>query len=155
MNKIKTKNTPLKCLNWLLCVLLVGTAFTYAQQSHTISGTITDKSNGETLFGASLFLKGTTIGGTTNEYGFYSITAPEGEYILNISYIGYNDVNVNINLNPDIRRDVEISMEAGRSRFTSMEVSRGFHGSTWTFPLSTEMKACIASINCIFHEYVS
>ena len=114
MNKIKTKKPPLKCLNWLLCVLLVGTTFTYAQQSHTISGTITDKSNGETLFGASLFLTGTTIGGTTNEYGFYSITAPAGEYVLNISYIGYTDVNINVNLNQDIRQDVEIGMEAAQ-----------------------------------------
>ena len=69
----------------------------FGQQSYTISGTISDKSNGETLFGASLFLTGTTIGGTTNEYGFYSITAKEGEYVLNISYIGYNDVNITIN----------------------------------------------------------
>ncbi|MEM6543135.1 MAG: TonB-dependent receptor, partial [Bacteroidota bacterium] len=79
------------------------------QQSHTISGTITDKSNGETLFGASVFLMGTTIGGITNEYGFYSITAPEGEYVLNISYMGYTDANIKINLDQDLNRDVEIA----------------------------------------------
>lgn len=73
----------------------------YAQQNHTISGTITDKSNGESLFGATVFLTGTTIGGVTNEYGFYSITAPEGEYVLNISYMGYNDVNLTITLDQD------------------------------------------------------
>ena len=79
------------------------------QTSHTISGTITDKSNGETLFGASVFLSGTTIGGVTNEYGFYSVTAPEGKYVLSISYMGYNEVNIEIDLNHDMVHDVEIS----------------------------------------------
>ncbi|GGD91218.1 collagen-binding protein [Maribacter cobaltidurans] len=79
------------------------------QTSHTISGTITDHANGETLFGASVFLSGTSIGGITNEYGFYSITAPEGDYVLHISYMGYTDINLNIHLNQDLKQDIEIS----------------------------------------------
>ena len=39
------------------------------------------------------FLKGTTIGVVTNEYGFYSLTAPAGRYTLNISYMGYTEIN--------------------------------------------------------------
>ncbi|MEM1002707.1 MAG: TonB-dependent receptor, partial [Bacteroidota bacterium] len=94
---------------WFLWVYFMGCALATAQTSYTISGTITDRNNGETLFGASVFLTGTTIGGITNEYGFYSITAPEGEYVLNVSYIGYTNVNININLNQDINQDVEIT----------------------------------------------
>ena len=51
-----------------------------------------------------------------------------------------------------------ISMEDGGSRFTSIEVSRSFHGSTWKFLLSVEVEASIASISCMdifcgsFHE---
>ncbi len=89
----------------LLCIMA---SQAYAQQNHTISGTITDKSNGESLFGATVFLTGTTIGGVTNEYGFYSITAPEGEYVLNISYMGYNDVNLTITLDQDLKKDIEV-----------------------------------------------
>ena len=114
MNKKKAMGPAIKTFNGLLCFFIVGCATVFGQQSYTISGTISDKSNGETLFGASLFLTGTTIGGTTNEYGFYSITAPAGEYVLNISYIGYTDVNININLNQDLRQDVEIGMEAAQ-----------------------------------------
>ena len=36
----------------------------------------------------------------------------------------------------------------------SMEVSGSFHGNTWNFPLSVEVGASIASINCSFHEYI-
>ena len=48
---------------------------------------------------------------------------------------------------------MEISMEDGGSRFSSMEAYY-FHGSTWKFPLSVEVEASIASINCSFHECI-
>ncbi|MEM1336409.1 MAG: TonB-dependent receptor [Bacteroidota bacterium] len=109
MNKKRAGRPAIKTQIWLLGLYFFGCMWAIGQQSHTISGIITDQSNGETLFGASVFLTGTTIGGITNEYGFYSITAPEGEYVLNISYMGYTDVNIKISLNQDIKRDVEIS----------------------------------------------
>ncbi|MEO0570288.1 MAG: TonB-dependent receptor [Bacteroidota bacterium] len=109
MNKKKAVSPAVKTTIWLLWAYFFGAVLAYGQTSHTISGTITDKSNGETLFGASVFLTGTTIGGVTNEYGFYSITAPAGEYVLNISYMGYTDVNIKITLNQDVGRDVEIA----------------------------------------------
>ncbi len=109
MNRTRGETTPFKTIICLLWAYVAGCMLLIGQQSHTISGTITDKSNGETLFGASVFLTGTTVGGVTNEYGFYSITAPAGEYILNISYMGYTDVNMKINLNQDLKRDVEIA----------------------------------------------
>ncbi len=94
---------------WLLWMFFWGCVLATGQDSYTISGTITDKSNGETLFGASVLLEGTTIGGTTNEYGFYSITAPAGEYNLRIYYMGYNEVAIKINLIQDLKNDIEIS----------------------------------------------
>ena len=79
-----------------------------AQERYTVSGTITDISNGETLFGASVFLEGTTIGVTTNEYGFYSITAPKGNYNMIISYIGFTELKKDITLDKDHKIDFEI-----------------------------------------------
>ena len=52
-----------------------------------------------------------------------------------------------------ISLSVEISIEVGGSRFTSMEVVGSFHGNAWTFPLLVEVEASIASIDCSFHEY--
>ncbi|TAI48753.1 TonB-dependent receptor [Flagellimonas allohymeniacidonis] len=109
MNSKEHLSPALKTIVWLLWAYFMGCLFVMGQSSHTISGTITDKSNGETLFGATVFLTGTTIGGVTNEYGFYSITAPEGEYVLNISYMGYTDMNIEVHLNQDLKHDVEIS----------------------------------------------
>ena len=93
----------------ILALLFFGLSPAQGQERYTISGTITDKSNGETLFGATVSLGGTTIGGITNEYGFYSISAPQGTYRLNISYLGYSTETVEIVLDRDIKWNVEIS----------------------------------------------
>jgi hypothetical protein len=87
---------------WLL-------ATSASAQNYTLSGTISDKSNGETQFGANVFLKGTSIGVITNEYGFYSITAPKGNYTLSISYLGYSEIVQEVALTKNQKLDFELS----------------------------------------------
>ncbi|WP_062060584.1 TonB-dependent receptor [Aquimarina longa] len=84
------------------------TSLLSAQDKYTISGTIHDVSNGETIFGASVFLSGTTVGGITNEYGFYSITAPKGTYKIVISYMGYVDSTQEVILDNDQKLNFEL-----------------------------------------------
>ena len=60
----------------LIFIVLIWSYLGFAQEKYTISGTLKDQANGETLLGATILLKGTAIGATTNEYGFYSLTAP-------------------------------------------------------------------------------
>lgn len=89
-----------------LCLLL-GTALT-AQNTFSIRGTVKDAKNGETLLGATVFLKGTTNGAVTNSYGFYSLTAPEGTYSLVVSYMGYEGASKEITLTEDQVLDFEL-----------------------------------------------
>ena len=96
-------------MNKLLLSLLWFTSAMFAQDNFTVSGVITDASNGETAFGASVYLKDTTIGAITNEYGFYSITAPKGTYTLIVSYIGYTSQKIEINLNENEKVNLELS----------------------------------------------
>ena len=77
----------MKITGFSIIFLLLSSAL-FAQEKYSISGTVKDQSSGETLFGATVFIKDTSIGTTTNEYGFYSITAPLGSYTLMISYLG-------------------------------------------------------------------
>ncbi|MGJ5643022.1 TonB-dependent receptor [Formosa sp. S-31] len=70
-----------------------------AQENFTISGTIKDFANGESVFGASVFLENSSIGGITNAYGFYSLSAPKGNYTLVVSYLGYITIKKEIELN--------------------------------------------------------
>ncbi|KAB7531099.1 TonB-dependent receptor plug domain-containing protein [Flagellimonas olearia] len=94
---------------WLLGLcLLLGTMLVQAQNNFTISGKISDGTNGETLFGTSIFLRGTDIGAISNEYGFYSISAPKGTYTLVFSYIGYNEMTREVTLDQNMTLDVEL-----------------------------------------------
>ena len=74
----------------------------------TISGFIKDKSTGEDLIGASVFIKEAKAGTVTNVYGFYSASVPKGEYTVIYSYIGFLSVEKKINLTQNITLNVEL-----------------------------------------------
>ena len=69
-----------------------------SQEKITLSGTVHDDLNNETLIGVSIYFPELKAGTSTNEYGFYSITIPNGNYSLQISYLGYNTLLESISL---------------------------------------------------------
>lgn len=95
-------------------LFLFSTTLLQAQQRFTISGTIRDNRNGETVIGASVYVKGMTTGVTTNSYGFYSITLPKGEYTIIISYTGFDNVEEQVSLTQNTKRDF-VMKESGKA----------------------------------------
>ncbi|MBD0823337.1 TonB-dependent receptor [Aestuariibaculum marinum] len=93
-----------------LCILF--SCVIFAQDKYTIRGTLKDKANGETIIGATVFLKGTSNGAITNEYGFYSLTVAEGDYTVSVSYLGYNTITKTISLTADMTLDFELEESA-------------------------------------------
>ena len=89
-------------------ILILSCSFLQAQENFTISGVLKDKSNGETIIGASVFLKNTAIGSVTNDYGFFSVSAPKGTCTIIVSYLGYKEIVKQINLNEDLKINLEI-----------------------------------------------
>ncbi|MBN2862469.1 MAG: carboxypeptidase-like regulatory domain-containing protein, partial [Bacteroidales bacterium] len=73
-----------------LILLLFLPVLTSAQQKYTLSGSVTDASSGEDLTGATVIAVGSNKGTATNSYGFYSISLPEGDITIRVSFIGYN-----------------------------------------------------------------
>jgi TonB-linked SusC/RagA family outer membrane protein len=59
-----------------------------------ITGTITD-TNGETIIGASIIVKGTALGITTDVNGKFSLNVPENA-VLQVSYIGYESQEITV-----------------------------------------------------------
>jgi len=77
-----------------------------AQTNYTINGYIKDAKDGEELIGASIhIIDMNTIGTSTNAYGFYSITLPEGTYTVTVQYIGYKSCSLQIILNQNIKQN--------------------------------------------------
>jgi TonB dependent receptor/CarboxypepD_reg-like domain/TonB-dependent Receptor Plug Domain len=58
----------------------------FSQHKFTISGTIKSKKKGETLIGATVL--SANIGTVTNDYGFYSLTLPDGLQTVEFSNVG-------------------------------------------------------------------
>jgi len=85
----------------LLLIFFLFTALPlFAQKTLVISGTIKDEATGETLIGASVRIKELPQSGTaTNSYGFYSLSAPKGDYTLLYTYIGYKTIIKQVSLN--------------------------------------------------------
>ncbi|HLU85879.1 MAG TPA: carboxypeptidase-like regulatory domain-containing protein, partial [Vicingaceae bacterium] len=86
--------------------LLIGN--TFLAQNYTISGTITDASTKETAVGATVYIKETNKGTSTNEKGFYQLSMPKGNYTLVISYIGFNTIEIPIELNKNLKINQKI-----------------------------------------------
>lgn len=82
-----------------------------AQKKFTLSGTISEASSNETLIGVTIIFPDLKTGVTTNEYGFYSITLPEGEYNIIVSYLGFQEIKESIILNTNIKRDFSLTEE--------------------------------------------
>jgi CarboxypepD_reg-like domain/TonB dependent receptor/TonB-dependent Receptor Plug Domain len=94
----------------------------YAQKNYTISGTIKDKKTGETLIGATVKNAANKATGTaTNEYGFYSITLPQGSYKIIVEYIGYQTIEKEIVL--DKKFPLDIMMEPAETELKEVTIS--------------------------------
>tara|TARA_B100000949_G_scaffold235383_1_gene258235 strand:- start:191 stop:2593 length:2403 start_codon:yes stop_codon:yes gene_type:complete len=79
-----------------------------AQEKYTLSGTISEASSNEKLIGVTVAVSELKTGTTTNEYGFYSITLPEGEYQIVVSYLGFQEIVENITLDRDVKQDFNL-----------------------------------------------
>ncbi len=105
---------------WMLTTALVFISFiAVAQQKYTISGYVKDANNGEEQIGATVYFKDLEVGTSTNVYGFYSLTVPEGSHELMIAFIGYKTINQTIVLDKDIKMNVGVGNGGYRYRCRS------------------------------------
>ena len=78
----------------LTSILILGASKIFAQGTGIIYGTVTEES-GSSLPGATILIKGTTIGTTTDPYGKYILSGvPVGKDTLIYSYMGYEDKTI-------------------------------------------------------------
>ena len=83
----------------------MSSSFLFAQEKFTLSGIVQEEKSNETLIGVNILFPDQSTGTITNEYGFYSITLPEGTYRLVLSYVGYSEKTETITLDQDIKKD--------------------------------------------------
>lgn len=79
-----------------------------AKQKFTISGIITDSNSNETLIGVNVSILELKTGVTTNEYGFYSITLPKGDYTIKITYLSFQTIAEKIQLSQNTKKNYKL-----------------------------------------------
>ena len=98
----------------LIAALILVPAMTFAQTVITVTGTVKDASNGETLPFASIQLKGTMTGGNTDIDGNYSIDIPS-DGVLIFSCIGFQTKEIAVDgrnlINLELAPDTQVLEE--------------------------------------------
>lgn len=99
-------------LNFLLLFLLISSSL--LAQKGTVSGTLTDKDmNNEPLPFANVQIKGTTIGTTTDENGKYSLNVEPGNHVVQLSFLGYETIEVPVTIKENQTVTVNRALTAG------------------------------------------
>jgi hypothetical protein len=89
----------------VLCLFSIGA---FAQNKFTISGGIKDDAKGEEIISARVKVKDQPIGTNSNEYGFFSLTLPEGKYTLIVSAYGFVTQEIEVTLNQNVQLSVQM-----------------------------------------------
>lgn len=96
----------------LIVFLVLHSIFSIAQDRVTLSGSVVDSNNNETVIGVLVEISELKISTFTNEYGFFSLTVPKGSYNLQVSTIGYETKIIEISLQENSKLAIEIKANA-------------------------------------------
>jgi TonB dependent receptor/CarboxypepD_reg-like domain/TonB-dependent Receptor Plug Domain len=145
------KTAFLLILFWVACLHFSSVE---AQSRYTISGTVRDAATGEILIGATISLQELPRSGIlSNAYGFYSITAAAGKYTLLISFSGYQQDSLPVNLTHNILLPIQLSTDA--TQLTEVVVNAQKKNDNVTRPLMGVQKLTtneIRNIPVLFGE---
>lgn len=92
-----------------LVIFFLTIAISYAQKNYTLNGVVKSAASGETLIGASIKVTGATqLSTSSNSYGFYSLSIPEGNYKIEVSYIGYSTFTKQLVIKANLKEDFDL-----------------------------------------------
>lgn len=93
-------------------------------QSGVIRGFVYDNKTGEPVIFTNVVLKGTSLGSTTDQNGFYSITKiPAGDYTIQVSYLGYQTLEEAISVEDDDILTQKLYLKEQNVQLETFEVS--------------------------------
>jgi len=96
----------------LFFYLILHSFLGYSQEKVTLSGTVIDTNNNESLIGVVIEIPALKISTITNEYGFYSLTIPKGTYSVVVSTIGYKTKTIEISIQENSKLTFDINADA-------------------------------------------
>lgn len=82
-------------------IVVYQSGFSKLKNSYTISGYVEELESSERLVYANIYTEDKKYLAASNEYGFYSLTIPKGEYVLQYSYVGREQASKFVRLTKD------------------------------------------------------
>ena len=74
----------------------------------TVSGNVTDAETGELVVGATLYVAAQDVGGTTNQYGFFSLTLQPDSVRMIVNHVAYAPQVITYAPREDLRLDISL-----------------------------------------------
>jgi len=139
---------PQKRFLFAFLPLLLFVSRSFAQTHHTIDGTVRDAKTGETLIGASVTVPGRIHAGvTTNAYGFFSISAPDGAVTLVITFAGYVPDTLAVTLTQNLT--LKVGLTPGESQLQEVVINAGRRNDNVIKPITGVQKLTTSEVKDI------
>ncbi len=111
----------------LLLVILLGTVampFSGFSQDATVRGFVYEEESGEPAMFSNVVLKGTAFGASTDVNGYFLISKVNaGKYILQVTYLGFDTINVPVLLEEGKIMDKKIFLEKSSVQLETVTIS--------------------------------
>ena len=124
---MNNNKSTLEAKRFKLVLLFLITACLFSvsaqKQRAMLSGKIISTETKETIDFATVYLKGTTFGCTTNEKGIYHLKAPAGHYTLVVSAVGFETVEKKVELTQDERNKLNIMINPATTELDEVVVT--------------------------------
>lgn len=93
-------------------------------QTGTVRGFIYEEATGEPIIFTNAYLEGTDMGASTDVNGYFIISKiPAGDYILKVTYLGYDTLRESITVEPDKIINKKLFLKAGSIQMNTVEIS--------------------------------
>jgi len=74
-----------------------------------LSGYITNRDTREAVAGVTVFNQKLSVGTTSNQHGFYTLSLPRGSHLIQFTFIGMKEKSVNVNIYGNGEMNIEMN----------------------------------------------
>ena len=133
---------------WLAVVGIMLVCLPAMAQKRTLSGYVMDAASKETLIGATVIDRNTGKGCATNSYGFYTLTLDQGAIDLQVSYVGYTQETLTL----DLKENLSLNFTLASNTTLDEVVVEGTRATDMTLGLSTAMVSWMYSLTTLAYS---
>jgi hypothetical protein len=95
-------------MRFFLCLLLILIPVSTTARDYTVSGYVRVAGSGESVINSSVYEYVNQRGTSTNNFGFYSLTLPEGKTELKFSSVGFKTISISVILRKDTTININL-----------------------------------------------